>query len=155
MLDLKCAAFGRASKVSLGGWNSEKSKEGFSRWLGQLKQNWSLLHHDWFHFKSVGAVRPRGLTFTLWGCYRLCFWYKPTELTHSFLFCSCVCFCLYGPFNSISFHEFFRQFCFLTRFFRSYVCFLGLFNHTCLYESLLHPWFNLCGWLGLKHQLPN
>ena len=25
--------------------------------------------------------------------------YKPTELAHSFLFCSCVDFCLYGPFN--------------------------------------------------------
>ena len=28
-------------------------------------------------------------------------WHKPTELSHSFLFCSCVCFCLYGPFNCI------------------------------------------------------
>ena len=33
------------------------------------------------------------------------FWDKPTELAHSFLFC-CVCFCLFGPFNCISFHEF-------------------------------------------------
>ena len=42
---------------------------------------------------------PRGLTFTWWGCYDLCLWNKPTELAHYFLFCSCVCFCLYGPFN--------------------------------------------------------
>ena len=34
---------------------------------------------------------------------------KPTELAHFFLFCSCVCFCLYGPFNCISFHKFSRQ----------------------------------------------
>ena len=34
---------------------------------------------------------------------------KPTELAHSCLFCSCVCFCLYGPFNCISFHKFSRQ----------------------------------------------
>ena len=49
---------------------------------------------------------PRGLTFTLWRCCRLCLWHKPTKLAHSFLFCSCVCFCLYGPFNCISFHKF-------------------------------------------------
>ena len=33
-------------------------------------------------------------------------WHKPTKLAHSFLFCSCVCFCLYGLFNCISFHKF-------------------------------------------------
>ena len=30
-------------------------------------------------------------------------------LAHSFLFCSCVYFCLYGPFNCISFRKFSRQ----------------------------------------------
>ena len=39
---------------------------------------------------------PRRLTFTWWGCCGLRFWYKPTELAHSFLFCFCVYFCLYG-----------------------------------------------------------
>ena len=37
---------------------------------------------------------PRGLTFTWWGCYGLCLWHKPTKLAHSFLFCSCIYFCL-------------------------------------------------------------
>ena len=32
-----------------------------------------------------------------------------TELVHSFSFCSCVCFCLYGPLNCISFHKLSRQ----------------------------------------------
>ena len=32
-----------------------------------------------------------------------------TELAHSFLFCSCVCFCLFGPFNCISFQKFSQQ----------------------------------------------
>ena len=50
---------------------------------------------------------PRGLTFTWWGCCGLCFWHKPTELAHSFLFCSCAYFCL--SFNCISFHKFSRQ----------------------------------------------
>ena len=54
---------------------------------------------------------PFGLTFTWWGCCGLCFWHKPTELAHSFLFRSCACFCLYGPFNCISFHRFSRQLC--------------------------------------------
>ena len=52
---------------------------------------------------------PYGLTFTLWGRCGLCFWHKPTELADSFLFCSFVCFCLFGPFNCISFHKFSRQ----------------------------------------------
>ena len=49
------------------------------------------------------------LMFSWWGCYGLCPRYKQTQLAHSFLFCSCVCFCLYGPFNCISFHKFSQQ----------------------------------------------
>ena len=52
---------------------------------------------------------PPGLTFTWWGCYSLCPRHKPTKLAHCFLFCSCVCFCLHGPLNCISFHKFSRQ----------------------------------------------
>ena len=52
---------------------------------------------------------PRGLTFTWRGCCDFCLWQKPTVLAHSFLFCSCVCFCLDGRFNCISFHKFSRQ----------------------------------------------
>ena len=48
---------------------------------------------------------PHRLTFMWWGCYGLCQRDKPTELAHSYLFCSCVYLCLYGPFNCISFHE--------------------------------------------------
>ena len=32
-----------------------------------------------------------------------------TELAYSFSFRSCVCFCLYGPFNGISINKFFRR----------------------------------------------
>ena len=53
------------------------------------------------------SMSPRGLT--CWGCCGLCFRHKPAELDHSFSFCSCVYFCLYGPFNSISFQKFSRQ----------------------------------------------
>ena len=54
-----------------------------------------------------------GLTSTWWGCCGLCLWqglwHKQPSLLTSFLFCSCVCFYLYGPFNCISFHKFSKQ----------------------------------------------
>ena len=63
--------------------------------------------------KDVGPfplprTSPR-FTFTWWGCCGLCLCHKPAELARSFLFCSCVCVCLYGPFNCISYHKFSRQ----------------------------------------------
>ena len=79
-----------------------------------------FFHHQWFpspsrptapgpvvsfFHRSYCFPRPRGLTFMWWGCYCLCLWHKPTELARSFLFCSYVCFYLYGPFSCISFHN--------------------------------------------------
>ena len=62
------------------------------------------------------------------------------SLCTPFLFCSCVCFCLYDPFNCISFHEFSRQ---LSTF---SLCFSGLISALlvllsciCLHESLPQP----------------
>ena len=55
---------------------------------------------------------PRGLTVSWWGCYGLCHRHKPIVLAHSFFFVLFLClflYCLYGPFNSISFHKFSRQ----------------------------------------------
>ena len=43
---------------------------------------------------SFSLPRSYRLTFTWRGCCGLCLWHKPTELAHSFLFCSSVCFCL-------------------------------------------------------------
>ena len=63
-------------------------------------------------------------------------WHKPTELAHSFLFCSCVYFCLYGHFNFISFHEFSRQLsvfslcpCGLSSGFWSFQLYISLWKH--------------------------
>ena len=75
--------------------------------LKQSKIIWLILISVIWFF-SLDAC-PIELTFTWWGCWGLCFWLKPTELAHSFLFCSCVYFYLYGPFNRISFHKFSRQ----------------------------------------------
>ena len=52
-----------------------------------------------------GHSPPRGLTFTWWGYSGLCQRHKPTELAHSFLFCSYVYFSLDDPFNCISFQK--------------------------------------------------
>ena len=89
-----------------------------------------------------------------WGCSGLCLWHKPTKLAHSFLFCSCVCFFLYGPFNCISFHKFSQQ-----PFAFSFCCcginsaLLVLSTVYLFMKVSLSPHIILCGWLGLKHQL--
>ena len=104
---------------------------------------------------------PHRLIFTWWRCYGLCFWHKPAELAHSFLFCSCVYFCLYGPFNCISFHNFSQS---LSTFSLCSSCLIsGLFMKVSIspdiilwgWPGLKHQLANLCGWLGLKHQLTN
>ena len=69
-------------------------------------------------------------------------WHKPTELAHSFLFCSWVYFCLYGPFNCTSFHKFSRHLSVFWLFFRSYLCLIGPFKLISLHLRLLQPWYN-------------
>ena len=97
-----------------------------------------------------------GLTFTWWGCYGLCLWHKLTELAHSFFFCSCVYFCLYGPFNCISSYKSPRRLSVFS------LCSFGLVS-ALLVLSTKHlfmkvsfsPGITSSGWLGSKHQLPN
>ena len=84
------------------------------------------------------------------GICSLCFWRKPTGLAHSSLFCSCVCFCLYDPFNCISFHKFSQQ---LSAFL---LCSSGLISALLalstisLYGSLPQLWYNPLWLTGLK-----
>ena len=82
---------------------------------------------------TLSLTRTHGLTFTWWGCCELCFWHKATELAHSFLFCSCIYFCLCGPFKCISFHKFSRQL---------FLSYLRVYWSFQLYESLLQPWYD-------------
>ena len=63
------------------------------------------LHMQWISYLTSSC----GPAFMWYGCYGLCQGHKATELAHSFLFCSCVYFCFYGPFNCISFHKFSQQ----------------------------------------------
>ena len=109
--------------------------------------------------RALYKASPRELSFTWlftwWWCRGLCFWHKPTELAHSILFCSCVYFCLYGPFSCTSFPKFSLQ---LSAF---SVCSYGLISALMVLSSIcISPWKKslspdkiLCGWLGLKHQL--
>ena len=102
------------------------------------------------HYSSPFALpRPRGLTFTWWGCCGLCFWHKPTELAHPFFFCFVSV--SYGPFNCISFHEFSQQ---LSAF---SVCSSGLISVLLVLSTLylftkvsFSPDIILYGRLGLK-----
>ena len=116
---------------------------------------------DWLHGCVWDVSAPvdtslRGLTVSWWGFYGLCHKHKLTKLAHSFLFCSCVCFCLYGPFHSISFHKFSRTL------FAFSLCSSGLISALLVLSTIhlfmkvsLSPDVILCGWLGLKHQLTN
>ena len=83
-------------------------------------------------------------------------WHKPAELTHSFLFCSCVYFCLYGHFNCISFHEFSWQLSIFS------LCSSGLISALLVLSTIyfymkvsFSPDIIFSGWLGSKHQIIN
>ena len=99
---------------------------------------------------------PHGLTLTWFVCCGLCLWHKPTEFPHSFLLCHCVCFCLYDPFNCISFHRFSRQ---LSAF---SLCSSGLISVLLAFSTIylcmkvsFSPDIIPSGWLGSKHQITN
>ena len=125
--------------------NEEKAH---SRWMYSIKVLFTC---------CLSLTRcPRGLIFTWWECYGLCLWHTPTELAHSFLFCLFVCFCLYGPFNCISFLKFSRH---LSVFSLCSSClisaWLGL-STICLFrKASLSPDIIPSGWLGSKHQPTN
>ena len=121
---------------------------------------WTLRHCPWWAFCVIlisltpPPPRPHGLTFTWWGHCGLCLWHKANELAHSFLFCSSVCFCLYGPFSYILFHKFSRQ---LSAF---SLCSPGLISALFFLWTIylfvkvsLSPDLILCCWFDLKHQL--
>ena len=57
------------------------------------------------------VCRPRGLSFTWWDVVVYVSDINQLSMPTPFPpFCSCVCFCLYGPFNRSSVHKFSRQF---------------------------------------------
>ena len=131
-------------------------------WLGILiSYNWAQVLEacDCLKLLSIHfdlcVDGPRELTFMWWGCCGLCFWHKPTELPHSFLLCSCVYFCLYGPFNCISFHKS-RQLSAFSLCSSGFISALLVLSTIYLFRKVSFSTdIILCGWLGLKHQLTN
>ena len=111
----------------------------------------ALYLHDDVRF-AYRPDSPRGFTFTWWGCCGLCFWHKPAELAHSLLLCSCVCLCLYRPFNCISFHKFSRQLSALSLCSSGFISALLVLStiYIYLHESLLQPWYRPLWLTGLK-----
>ena len=102
------------------------------------------------------SVSPHGLAFTWWGCCGLCFWHKPAELAHFFLFCFCVYFCLCGPFNCISFHKFFQQLSAFSFCSSSPKSALSALSTIYLFLKVsLSPDVIPSGWHCLEHQLTN
>ena len=83
-------------------------------------------------------------------------WHKPTELAHTFSFCSCVYFYLYDPFNCISFQTFswhFSSFQFCSSGLNSALFVLSTIYH--FMKVSLSPDIIPSGWLGSKHLLTN
>ena len=99
---------------------------------------------------------PCGLTFMWWGCYGLCLWHKPTELAYSFLFCSCIFFFLYDPFNCISFHKLSQQLSVFSLCSSGLISGLLVLSTVYLFRKVsFSPDIMSSGWLGSKHQITN
>ena len=83
-------------------------------------------------------------------------WHKPAELAHSFLFCSCICFCLSSPSNCISFRKFSRQHSLFSLCSSGFISALLVLStrYLCV-KVFFSPDTTLRGWLGSKHQLTN
>ena len=82
--------------------------------------------------------------------------HKPTKLAHTFLYCSCVCFRLYGPFNCISFHTFSGQLSAFSICSSDPISALLVIQTKYLFmKASLSPDIILCVWQSLKHQRTN
>ena len=78
------------------------------------------------------------------------------SLPTPFLFCSCVCFCLYGPFDCISFHKFSRKLSVFWPCSSAFISALLVFGTISLFMKVsFNPDIIPSGWLGSKHQLTN
>ena len=148
----------------LGNGGDPRENAGVSSGDAHGQPQWRYARHVLFNFQSsvvsllahhhvVGMLRFMSKTYTNPACPPL------------FLFCSCVCFYLYGPFNCILFHKFARH---LIAFL---LCFSGLFSALLVLSTIylfmkvstiylfmkvsLSPDIISCGWLGSNHQLTN
>ena len=143
--------------IKNGPWNRLDNPCSLSRytWLSSITT--TIFYGIYTDYRKLGRkayfnfTSPHGLTFTWWGCWGLCVWYKPTELAHSFYFSSCVYFCLYNPFDCISCYNFSRQLSAFSFYSSSLIsALLVLPTIISPYETLLQPWYNSLWLTGLK-----
>ena len=81
---------------------------------------------------------------------------QPTLLTPFFIFCSCVYFCLYGPFNCISIHTFSLQLSVLSLCSSGFISVLLVISTICIFMNVsFSPDIIHNGWLGSKHHSTN
>ena len=116
--------------------------------------NFSGLWPAFFSFRSC-QWSPRAHLHVV-GMLRFMFDINQPSLPAPFCFCSCVYFCLFGPFNCISFHKFSWQ---LSAF---QLCSSGLVSALLVLSTVYHfmkvsfsPDMIPSGWLGSKHQITN
>ena len=117
--------------------------------LRSLYMEWPSLSSPTETLSGLLQIPSPRVTFTWWECYGLCHRNKPTELAHSW-FCSCVCFCLYGPFTWISFHKFSRQLSAFSLCSSGLISAVLVLSTISLYKSLPQPWYNPLWLTGRK-----
>ena len=137
--------------------NSKQNRTSFAEILLSIRSLQMEIFLHIFVFRPARAfargTRPHGLTFTWWGSYGLFSDINQLSLPAPFYFCSRVRFCLYGPFNCISFHKFSRQLSAFSLLFRVLFLPYWSFQLYLLFTKVsLSPDLILYGWLGLRAQ---
>ena len=136
------------TNVSVGLWVSYSTQYK----TAVLASPFQFQHHTAIGNNQASTCRPfpRAHLHVL-GMLRLMPWHKPTELAHSFLFRSCVCFYLYVL--STVFHFIHSPGNFPLSHCSSGLIFALLVPSTIhlFMKVSLNPYIVLCGWLGLKH----
>ena len=127
--------------------------------MGSNQASWSLArgiaHVPGQAFRLLYLTVPVGSP-SRGGDVTVYVWNKPTELAHSFLFSTYVCFCLYSPFSCIPFCNFAQRLSAFSLCSSGLISALLVFSTVYLFMKVpFSPDVTLCGWLGLKHQLTN
>ena len=122
-------------------------------WMGGWRSKVHTLSKQLsIHYITLSLL-SRGFIISWRGCYGSCPRHKPTKLAHSFLLCSYVYFCLYGPFNCISFLKLSRKLSAFSLCSSGPVLPYWSFELCLFMKVSLSPDIILCSWLGLKHLL--
>ena len=98
--------------------------------------------------RNIHTFLYHWLTFMWWRCCGSCFWHNQLGLPTPFY--SSVYFCLYGPFNCISFHKFSRQVSTISLCSSGLISALLVLSTIHLLKTVSQPWCNPLWLTGLK-----